>query len=95
MSTEIAAPSRSYPFGRDVDTLILCHNTVHRDQVIRALKIKARYEVFLFSTRGLRFEKIIVFRPRIWSSAEDIRYERYINEDLQCRLSPTGELYVI
>jgi hypothetical protein len=50
----------SFPFGKDVDTLILCRDEDHRRRAIAALGIPARYELIMSALQGCRFTKIIV-----------------------------------
>ncbi len=84
--------NRSFPFGRDVDTLVICANEDHRISTIREWGIKARYETIETQHPGLRFRKIYV------CSHPDIRMPklgRVIDESLRPMLTEGGEIQVL
>ena len=90
-------PTRALPFGRDVDTLILCRNDDHRRRVTAALQIPARYELIYSALTGYRFKKIIVVGCRPESDVEAEAFRRLLTEDLPTKLDVGchGEIYVI
>jgi len=90
-------PTESFPFGRDVDTLIVCGSNEQRRAAIKALAIPARYEIITSALMGHRFSKIIVMLggTQPWSETEIALYSRIIKEDLPTKLKPGGKLYVI
>lgn len=55
--------SLEYPFGIDVDTLVVCISGEHRRRVIEAFELKARY-ILWWQTglMGARYKKVIVFK---------------------------------
>ena len=90
-------PTRSLPFGRDVDILILCKDEVHRRAASEALRIPARYEMFASALTGYRFNKIIVLLGGTgpWSEIEIELIGRMIREDYPTHLRPGGKIYGI
>ncbi len=89
------AESIAFPFGRDVDTLILCHNDPHRRKAIKALGIKAQYQLIHSPLTGCRFERIIVLRPPPSSDIHCEELDRLIREYLPTKLNLGGELFVL
>lgn len=85
------AQTKEYPFGRDVDILVICHNELHRDYVVKAFKLKARYALWSGQMMGSRFSKVIVFTPRYMTSRE----QDWIDESVKTCLTPDGEYYQV
>lgn len=88
-------PTPSFPFGRDVDTLIICRDEGHRRSVSRALAIPARYEIIGSPLPGRGYAKIIVMVGQPSSSAESDFFTRMIRENLNTKLKPDGEMHVL
>jgi hypothetical protein len=90
-------PTLSLPFGRDVDTLILCKNDDQRRRAIKALGIPARYELIYSVLTGYRFKKIIVLGCRPESETETLNFNRLLKEDLPTKLEVgcSKELFVL
>ena len=87
--------TRNLPFGRDVDTLVLCKNYRHLNEVAKAFGLKARYEVWTSTLLGHRFKKIIWIAGRGDSETESAVIEAVIREVLPTKLYPDGELFVL
>lgn len=85
------APTLSYPFGRDVNTLVVCMNEDHRRHAIKNCGIKARYETIGSALCGCRYNHVVVLRTdQPFSDVE----RRIIREDLPTKLSLGGKLYI-
>jgi hypothetical protein len=87
--------SISFPFGRDIHTLIICRDDNHRRKVIRALALPAQYETIGSSLMGNRYRSIIVMVGIPESAAEAAGLELMISEYLPTKLHIGGELHVI
>lgn len=94
-------PSKEWPFGQytptgdRVDTLVVCYNTEHRDKVIKALNIPARYITEGQAVMGSRFSRVIVL-DRYWASVADREhFSRWVHECLETCLTRDGELHLI
>ena len=84
-------PTHEYPFGRDDDPggdiAIICLSEKHRSRVSKAFGIKARYiPGWNCALAGARFRKVIVFVPQTLSESEQVRFERWLHEDLPTKL---------
>lgn len=88
-------PTISLPFGRDIDTMILCRDDDQRRNAIRALAIPARYELIGSALCGHRFSRIIVIAGEPKSATEAAMYERILKEDLPTKLAIGGDLIVL
>lgn len=91
-------PNERFPFGGDVDTLIVCGSYDQRRAAIEALAIPAQYEIIASALTGYRFSKIIVILEtgvHPWTATEVELYTRIIKEDLPTKLKPGGKLYVL
>lgn len=89
-------PTRSFPFGRDVDTLILCRDEDHRRAVIAALGIPAQYETVFSVLTGLRFKKIIVFDDgRIYTPGQLGQLQQMAREYWPTMLYPGGKIHFL
>jgi len=89
--------TRSFPFGTDVDTLIVCRNEEVRLIAIEALRLKAQYETYYSSLSGHRFDKIIVIPP-YWvhcSEKEQQIFQDLVNDYLPTKLKTGGTLHVL
>lgn len=86
--------SKEYPFGRDVDTLVVCQNSERRDAAAEALQLKARYTTIETPLMGSRFTKIVVIRGQIDHATEFALFDRFCAE-VVCRLRPGGKLHVV
>lgn len=86
-----------YPLGKDVDTLVICDNAYHAQNIFRAFQLKARYSWGMEPLMSYRFNKIIVFldltKPR--SSSEEEAWSRYLKEQVETKLSRDGEIVYI
>lgn len=88
-------PTLSFPFGRDVDTLILCRDEDQRRTAIRALAIKAQYETISSALTGSRFKRIIVVAGKPDSVMECNHFEEMKREYLPTKLTRDGELLIL
>lgn len=88
-------PTPTFPFGLDVDTLILCRDEAQRSAAIRALQIKARYEIWSAALMGNRFSKIIWLAGFSESPVEQVTQEAMIKEYFPTKLRPGGSLIVL
>lgn len=86
-----------YPFGRDVDTLVICVNEAHARKIFRAFRMKARYTWGRMPMLGHRYKKIIVFMEvaRYSSPEEQRAYEHYWREQVETKLERDGEIIYI
>jgi hypothetical protein len=87
--------TRQFPFGEDVDTLIICCSPIHRDTVVKAFQVKAMYDLPFSSMTGRRFKRIIVFSRPFISHTEAQAFARWVNESLRLKLEPGGELHIV
>jgi len=87
--------TRNLPFGRDVDTLVLCKNYRHLNEVVKAFGLKARYDLWTSMLLGHRFKKIIWLAGHGDSETEAAVIEAVIREILPTKLKPDGELFVL
>lgn len=88
-------PTRNMPFGRDVDTLVLCKSDDHLGKVVQALGMKAQYEIWSCSLMGSRFKKIIWLAGFGDSASEHATIARMIREYLPTKLEPGGVIIVL
>jgi hypothetical protein len=88
-------PTRNLPFGRDVDTLVLCKNYDQLDLAVKALGLKARYDVWSGTLLGSRFNKIIWIAGRGESETESAVMEAVMREVLPTKLHLDGKLFVL
>lgn len=87
--------TRLFPFGEDVDVMIVCKNTIHHDQVVKALQMPAMYVTPFSAVTGRKFKRIIVFKDVYTSETQAQTFARWVNEDLRTSLDIGGELHII
>lgn len=81
-----------YPYGRDVTTLVVCINELHRKYVTEAFELKAKYIIWGDATMGSRYDKVIAFRPPMYMTSS---YDDYIETSLKTTLGPDGKFFLV
>lgn len=81
--------NKEYPFGEDVDTLVVCHDDLHRKTVIEAFGLKARYVLWKTALMGNQYNKLIYFYT---DNGSDLAW---ITENAMLGLPPDGVVYVV
>lgn len=88
-------PTLDFPFGRDVDTLIICENDDHRRRAVKALKMVARYTTIGSAVVGHRFLNIIVLVGKPESATEAAMIDRMAAEYWPTLLERGGEIHFL
>jgi len=85
---------KEFPLGADgIDTLIVCHDWRHRQNLAEALQIKARYVIPGDPMLGWNFKRIIIFNRRIFYSDRDRAHYLEWLRFVEIKLLPDGQLF--
>lgn len=92
----IPTADERYPFGEEVDTIVVCRNAEHRKRVINTFRIPAFYILYGESTAGFQADKIIFFDPNYATpAAERQRIFEWVQTVLMLRLTRLGEFIYV
>jgi hypothetical protein len=80
----VAIPIENFPYGVQVDTLVLCTTREHMHKVRDAFQLKAEYQYGMPSLCGRRYMKVIAFTPDGSAHSEEYqrRWSKYVHEHL-------------